>query len=1015
MRVGTDQTERATTPVPQKTNSKQTITAPERSDAPVRIDSERDEIPSHHRDSYNEDDGVSESAGHSRSSTMSRFSTKPAPPNHLDLPNSGAQFDANSIKNIDKPLPKSPGAKSPGTSKLGSFFGWGGQASPSSSHTTFSEDNTNPDDGRTFSSIPSPKSLQGNAREPTSRSIPAGIDVPKANHGEESYFVDTDYPPTPNADAEVGEMEEELRDISSELATSIRREMELEDLVERLQVDLETPRDQNRRTSDYFSDYGSGSSSLSKYGGDLNARADEVDRSLRKAERDKAQIRLDCQQKVDDERAKRKVLEKQIRQLEDKASQVDLLSINSLSTSGRLKDLEATCEDLRRRLAEEKQLKENFEDLLSALKSDLEASHNENNDLKDEVMPRLRARVEGLESQAAEQERLAYEWQQEVQHLKEDNERLFQEKEAQAEAVAQLQAQPRAAPSPDHAPQELLANLEQDLYHTEIERNTLRDEVVPKLEKRVQSLEVDVSSHEKYTQEMQQQVQTLRSENVSLSSARKAQDDMQAHMDFISEDGDGFGALGGFGLKRSSSVARSVHSTTPMRSRPSSMIFNKGTVVLESRDSLAERVKDVEAQRDALHRALKSLLERQEYQNKENEKKLKQLEMERDRALKLRDQTGRAGYDREVRNLRDEINALRRRADEAVEAKWQVERGLGGLKMDLDRAQQEIESLKNLLEDSGIQTPENMPAGSRTSTHSKSLEQAYHDLQKSYENSLERIQALEGDMPKDEDTERALKQLEKALADAISERDFARQEADNYRLSMESVYSNERQGLENESQLAEELMNSAKRVEELASQVRNQLASNAALRLRLAETIERGDREQKSNAERIMHMQGKLHTLEEALMTAQHQSEERVARHEEEVAHLKDARNTQLVRIKEKLQSPRVFSPESPATPIFSGQRLPRIDFTTSGKAQTVGEETQIIALKKRVEELERALEEADGEMEEVVGRMNVAQIEVMELQNEREESVRLTRRLQKMIEEERLKGFEQSFKSLSS
>jgi chromosome segregation ATPase len=79
------------------------------------------------------------------------------------------------------------------------------------------------------------------------------------------------------------------------------------------------------------------------------------------------------------------------------------------------------------------------------------------------------------------------------------------------------------------------------------------------------------------------------------------------------------------------------------------------------------------------------------------------------------------------------------------------------------------------------------------------------------------------------------------------------------------------------------------------------------------------------------------------------------------------------------------------------------------------GEQTKTEVLKKRVVELEKALEEADKEMEEVVGRMNVAQIEVMELQNEREDAVRMTRKLKAQLEDERVKGFEQRFQSLSS
>ena len=236
-------------------------------------------------------------------------------------------------------------------------------------------------------------------------------------------------------------MEDELKTITAELATSIRREMELEDLVERLQSEAAYHQGPGKRTSDYFSD--SGTSSV-KYGGEVDARTDELDRLHRKTEREKAQIRLELTDKVRDERSRRKVLEAQIRSLEQKASQVrfdrllcndpsdaasqvDLASINSLDASGRLRELEATCEDLRRRLAEERQVKDNFEDLLAALKGELQKSHNERDNLRDEVVPQLRARVEGLEAQAAEHEKLTYEhtkMQQEMQALKNEKTRF---------------------------------------------------------------------------------------------------------------------------------------------------------------------------------------------------------------------------------------------------------------------------------------------------------------------------------------------------------------------------------------------------------------------------------------------------------------------------------------------------------------------------------------------------------------------------------------------------------------
>lgn len=114
-------------------------------------------------------------------------------------------------------------------------------------------------------------------------------------------------------------MEKELKEISAELAGSIRREMDLEDLVERLQAEAQNPTSNaGKRTSDYFSD--SGTSSV-RYG-DPDSKADELERTVRKVQQEKAQIRLELNDRVQDERTRRKQLESQIRSLEEKASQV---------------------------------------------------------------------------------------------------------------------------------------------------------------------------------------------------------------------------------------------------------------------------------------------------------------------------------------------------------------------------------------------------------------------------------------------------------------------------------------------------------------------------------------------------------------------------------------------------------------------------------------------------------------------------------------------------------------------
>lgn len=854
----------------------------------------------------------------SLSTTMSLFASKQPPP-LLTLPTDSRRPDDPTAIRTDtaKALPKSPSTKSPNTSKLGSFFGWGasgGETSPASSSTSFDEEGA-------YSPIPSPYSepntLPNPASSTSSRTIPAAIDILRPNANDAGYFGDAylQLPPaTPGSMTQVDEMEDELKNISAELATSIRREMELEDLVDRLQSEAVTQAP-GRRTSDYFSD--SGTSSV-RYGSDADNKTEELERLQRKTEREKASIRLELTDKVQEERSRRKVLETQIRALEEKASQVDLHSMNSLDANGRLRELENTCEDLRRRLAEERQVKDNFEDLLTALKSELESSHNDRDNLRDEIVPQLRSRVEGLEAQAAQHEQSSYE-----------------------------------------------------------------------------------------ITKMQQEMQSLKNENITLLNARKTQADMQ-RFNTIAEDGTPPLARNSIGLSRSNTTSGARNGSRPSSLSRSTSV--KAATMGESREVLAERVKDIEAQRDALHRALKSLLERQEHQNRTHDARIKQLEMERDCALSSSPK--RLGYDKDVKNLRDEITSLRRRAEEAMEQKWQVEKGLGGIKMDLQRAEQEIGSLRSMLAESSTKSPSRLTRSN--SVTSTSLERAYADLTEQYSSALDTLKSLKFDS--DSSTQAAIEALETSLSTAITERDFAVAEADNLREVNASLHEAEKSHLTSEQALADELRTSAQRVEGLASQVRAQLASNGTLRQRLAETIDRGEKEQKSNAARIVSMQAKLKSLEEELVIAQQTSEEKIAAHEEELRALRESHNSQLSRVRDGLKSPRVFSPKSPMSPLFmSSSKVPRLGRTTSGLGISISEESKTQFLKKRVEELERALEEADREMEEVVGKMNSAQIEVMELWNEREEAVRVTRRLEKEIEEERKRGFEGRFKMLQS
>jgi len=621
---------------------------------------------------------------------------------------------------------------------------------------------------------------------------------------------------------------------------------------------------------------------------------------------------------------------------------LDRERVESASATNQARELESSLEDLRRKLLEERQLKENFEDLLTALRGEIEQHRNERDNLRDEVVPHLRARVDGLEAEAAEFQNLTYE-------------------------------------------------------------NT----------------------------RMQHEVQSLKNDNATLVNARRLQLEMQqqpTRFNSIAEEGES-AMQTKVGLTRSNSLVR-VAGVSSGLSRSASLSRSKSITAKEreSRDSLADRVKDIEMQRDALHKALRSLLDRQDYQNRENQKRMLALEIERDRAI----QSGsprRQGYEREVSSLREEINHLRRRADDALEQKWQCEKGLSGLKMDLDRAEQETGSLRKLLQEHDILVSE-LPARlaqeaeSGNQLTSASLEKAYKELQTTHALSLARIRELRGSAPMvtdDAETADTLELLKKSISEAEVERDLAEQQAGQYRAQAESLQEAESFHASENNSLAGQLRASADRVEALATQVRQQLQANSALRQRLAEAIGRGEREQKASATRINEMQGTLKSLEDKVMAAQHHSEEAVAKHEEEVKELRESHSLNLQRIKSGLRTPTSFSPKSPLSPLF-GAKSPKLDKTTSGMAMSLNKALRTQFLEKRVEELEKALRDADKEMEEVVGRMNMAQIEVMELQSaryvksnnrcevqttnsmSRDEAMRQTRKLQAEILSEREK-----------
>jgi hypothetical protein len=829
---------------------------------------------------------------HARSPTMPNmpsYATDSRPPDlKLDLDgvtedfmddyNYGAEDDSRSVKSNK---PKSPGGG------FTSFFGWNSrpQNGAESPATAFSEHSLSPE---------SPRYKQSNMPAKTK---PTGLNIPAANQLG-SYFNVPGTPllsSSPQMNAHVEELERELREVSSELAASIQREMELEDEVERWKAESSTTMSDNRRTSDYYSD--SGTSSIRFPISDPEAKLEEVEAQRRKAEQDRATLKVRMAERLQEELRRRRDLEEQVQQLEDQVTEKS--RAGSVVETPRVRELSMSLEDAKRRLAEERQVKENFEDLLTALKGELEKHRNEADNLRDEVVPQLRARLEVLETDAADTQRLVYE-----------------------------------------------------------------------------------------TTRMQQEIQQLRTENDSLVNARRLQQQappsQAVQFQSIAEDSADIGPLPNLrvGLTRSNSLARSgLNSKRSSLSRSNSVKDRSGDISPVGAPTVSNPLKELEEQRDALHKALKLVLQRQELQQKEFNRRIKEVEAERDAALNLTPR--RTAFHKEVKGLREEVDSLRRRTDEALEQKWQCEKGLSGLRMDLDRAQQETGSLRDLLREHDIAIPE-----IRLENEPLALDKAYNELRTTHALSLARVQQLESSDGESlgaagAEAERTLDLLKQSISDAEAERDYAQKEAEQYRKQARALQQSEVDHLGKEQHLSRELFAAATRMDELSDKCQQQLMANSALRIRLTVAITRGELEQRKSTEQIVQLEQRLKAAEDKVMLAQQSSEEAVARHEQEVQTIKESHTNHLRRVKSGLLSPSAFSPRMPSSPVFA-HRSPRLDVTSSGPAMSFAEVTKTELLEKRVEELEKALRDADHEMEEVVGRMNTAQIEVADLQFER-------------------------------
>ena len=751
-----------------------------------------------------------------------------------------------SISSIDSRGPKSPGA-----SRLGNFFGWKGSSPKGDSPSTaFSDRSISPqplqDMARKQSLTPMDAQFPG-------RLTPPHLDIQKAN-ARRDYFDNDELPlllGSPETNAHVRELERELAHVSSELASSVKREMELEDELDRVKIEMPNVPPSERRTSDYFSD--SGASSTRFPIGDVDARLEQLETKLRKVEQEKAQVKIEMASRLQTELSRRRDLEEMVHKMEQQLQRKFEEDEEHGDLEERVEELESTLEDTRRLLSQEKEAKGSLEDLYNATRGELERHKNEHDNLRDEVVPQLKARLDGLEAEASDSQAIIYE-------------------------------------------------------------NT----------------------------RMQQELAALKG-------------NMHGRFGSIAEEHEGLPSPlsgGGFrGLSRQGSLVKSQSKRGGSLTRSGS-VKDRPEGRHRSGSLNGDAVKEIEDQRDALHKALKLLIIRCEKQQREHERAIKKLTKAKNKAEEST--PNRGVYHREVALLKEEVATLRKRTEDALEHKWEYEKGLSGLKMDLDRAELETRGLRIILQENDILAP-----STRTQLSGG------QDTNKS-----------------------AHAKIQLSISTAESERDQAKQIAAQYRARAQEV----------DGTRSTELLNSAKRMDELAEELDKQVQSNVQLRARLAEAVAKGEKEQRESNGRIAEMQKRLTIMEDSVLAAQQHSETTLGNHEAEVRRLEEASSPALQRLRisipdgKKLGS-RSSSPMALKSPKLGSKKLSETSLLEMSRTQM---------LERKVKEMEGLLREAEEDMQNVVQRVNRSQMEVAELQTERDAAFSQMFKLQALIVEER-------------
>ena len=146
-------------------------------------------------------------------------------------------------------------------------------------------------------------------------------------------------------------------------------------------------------------------------------------------------------------------------------------------------------------------------------------------------------------------------------------------------------------------------------------------------------------------------------------------------------------------------------------------------------------------------------------------------------------------------------------------------------------------------------------------------------------------------------------------------------------------------------------------------------------------------------------MQKRLANMEDSVLNAQQHSETTLGSHEAEMRRLEESSSPALQRLRVSVLSAKRMTPTSPLvgkSPKLGSKKLSDNSLLEVSKTQM---------LERKVKELESLLREAEEDMQDVVQKVNKSQLEVAELQTERDAAFSQMRKLQTQIVKEREKA----------